>query len=197
MITGTEYQQAVLRTTAVKDQKEMLLLAAVGMSDELGEISQPLRALVADCLTEAATRQLRAIKDECGDWMWYAALATIALEGDFEALISNSFIEWVQRNFSYIVPMKKDDFSANVLLDVVEAVSRFLGLMKKVHFHKHPLAQHIHQIQMALADSVYRFCYLCSLLDIDIRVIMEENKAKLEKRYPQGFDTARSLNRAS
>lgn len=46
-----------------------------------------------------------------------------------------------------------------------------------------------------LGDALWYIAELCEVLDTDIGTVAKLNIDKLEKRYPQGFETNRSINR--
>jgi NTP pyrophosphatase (non-canonical NTP hydrolase) len=65
-------------------------------------------------------------------------------------------------------------------------------------FKKHFFQGHILdtlKIKLELGDILYYFCDLLELLNLDIEDIAEMNNEKLKSRYPNGFETERSVNR--
>jgi NTP pyrophosphatase (non-canonical NTP hydrolase) len=71
----SEYQQAVRRTCAATEQKDMLCLALVGLAGELGEIAEPVKK----ALWSGHNLDLPHLQEEVGDLMWYLGLLCSAL----------------------------------------------------------------------------------------------------------------------
>ena len=65
--------------------------------------------------------------------------------------------------------------------------------IKKVYFQGH--AYDREKITDELGDVLFYFAYLSETLGIRIEKIMEYNVAKRAKRYPNGFEVERSVNR--
>lgn len=65
--------------------------------------------------------------------------------------------------------------------------------IKKAVFHQHGLDRD-HLIK-ELGDVLWYVAALCTKLDIPMSLVMERNIAKLRARYPDGWDTERSINR--
>lgn len=69
-------------------------------------------------------------------------------------------------------------------------------IIKKVSYHDHPL-DYVKKLELKkeLGDVLWYIAYLCSVLDLDMGEIAEENIEKLKLRYPEGFSSERSINR--
>lgn len=70
-------------------------------------------------------------------------------------------------------------------------------IIKKWLFHGHPMDEPtlIH-LQKELGDLAWYFSLVCFAFDMAPAGVLAANIAKLKARYPQGFTTERSLNRA-
>lgn len=65
--------------------------------------------------------------------------------------------------------------------------------LKKVIYHYHTLDRW--KLQKELGDVLWYVAEMCSALNINLEDIMVQNIAKLKERYPEGFETDRSINR--
>lgn len=70
-------------------------------------------------------------------------------------------------------------------------------IIKKWLFHGHPMDEPtlIH-LQKELGDLAWYFALVCFAFDMAPAGVLAANIAKLKARYPQGFSTERSINRA-
>jgi NTP pyrophosphatase (non-canonical NTP hydrolase) len=89
----------------------------------------------------------------------------------------------------------------NILLNCALGLSGETGeindIIKKVLFHSHPLTDELHQKLLdEIGDVAWYLAYLSAALSSDFETIFQRNIAKLQKRYPNGFNTADSLNRS-
>lgn len=70
-------------------------------------------------------------------------------------------------------------------------------IYKKVYFHGHPLDEACMEHLKKEQGDLLWYCMLnCFANGWDPREILAMNIAKLKARYPDGFDTERSINRA-
>ncbi len=70
--------------------------------------------------------------------------------------------------------------------EVVEPIKKFLG-------HGHMLDTS--NLEKELGDLLWYIANLATEFDIDLNMVAEKNVAKLQKRYPNGFTPAASLER--
>lgn len=66
-------------------------------------------------------------------------------------------------------------------------------LVKKFMFHQHPLDRE--KLIEELGDLMWYIAELCATLGASMDEVARGNIEKLRKRYPNGFDPERSLNR--
>lgn len=66
-------------------------------------------------------------------------------------------------------------------------------LIKKGVFHRHGVDAE--KLKNELGDVLWYTAAMCTKLDVDMSTIMEENIAKLRRRYPDGFSSADSVRR--
>lgn len=68
-----------------------------------------------------------------------------------------------------------------------------IDLLKKHEFQKHPLNEDA--IAEELGDVLWYIAQACTSLGLPMDYVMEKNVEKLRKRYPDGFDSERSIHR--
>lgn len=66
-------------------------------------------------------------------------------------------------------------------------------LIKKALFHGHGL--HAEKIKEELGDVLWYVAMIATTMGMSLNEIAEENIAKLSRRYPNGFDKSKSVNR--
>lgn len=66
-------------------------------------------------------------------------------------------------------------------------------LIKKAVFHQHGLDRD--KLIKELGDVLWYVAALCSKLDMTMSLVMQANIDKLQKRYPNGYGSAASINR--
>ena len=66
--------------------------------------------------------------------------------------------------------------------------------IKKAVFHQHGLDRD--ELIKELGDVLWYVAALCTKLDVPMSEVMDRNIAKLLKRYPNGYSSADSINRA-
>jgi NTP pyrophosphatase (non-canonical NTP hydrolase) len=81
----------------------------------------------------------------------------------------------------------------NVALGLCGESGEFADHIKKANFQGHDIDKAY--LIKELGDIQYYIAIGCEKLGIDIEDIMVYNSAKLEKRYPNGFESERSVNR--
>ena len=69
-----------------------------------------------------------------------------------------------------------------------------IEMLKKHVGHGHELDRH--KLAKELGDVLWYIAAIATLNDLDLQTVAELNIAKLEKRYPDGFDPKRSQERA-
>lgn len=68
-----------------------------------------------------------------------------------------------------------------------------IDCLKKHLFHGHPLDKE--KLKIELGDVLWYVATIATTADIELGVVAEANIEKLRGRYPDGFDTERSLHR--
>ena len=89
--------------------------------------------------------------------------------------------------------LSKEDVLINGVMGLCGESGEAIDIVKK-HLHqgheldKEKLIKELGDIAWYMAETAYA-------LDVDLDEVLEKNIAKLKNRYPEGFDTERSLNR--
>ena len=87
------------------------------------------------------------------------------------------------------------DFGAviNASLGLSGEVGELNDMIKKAVFHGHPL--NTEHLEKEIGDIMWYVAMMCESFGFDMAVIAQMNIDKLKARYPEGFDTERSLHR--
>lgn len=81
----------------------------------------------------------------------------------------------------------------NASMGLTGEAGEVVDIIKKYAYQGHELE--IEELTDELGDVMYYLCWLCILLQIDFSEICFNNMNKLTKRYPNGFEAERSINR--
>ena len=82
---------------------------------------------------------------------------------------------------------------SNMVFGIVGETGEVVDILKKHLYQGHDLDKD--HIAEELGDIMFYIVNLCNLLNLDLQTIIEENYNKLLKRYPNGFEVKRSVNR--
>lgn len=82
----------------------------------------------------------------------------------------------------------------NVCFGLAGEVGEVCDAVKKYKYHGHE--EDSEHLKKELGDVCWYIALGCTLLHIDMSQILYENIKKLEERYPNGFSTEKSINRA-
>ena len=81
----------------------------------------------------------------------------------------------------------------NGCLGLAGETGEFLDMVKKWIFHEKPLdSEHL---EKELGDVLWYAAMICKAMGWDLDEVMKKNVAKLQARYPEGFDPEQSANR--
>ena len=81
----------------------------------------------------------------------------------------------------------------NASMGLAGEAGEVVDIIKKYAYQGHELE--VEELIDELGDVIYYLCWLCILLQIDFSEICFDNMNKLTKRYPNGFEAERSINR--
>jgi NTP pyrophosphatase (non-canonical NTP hydrolase) len=79
-------------------------------------------------------------------------------------------------------------------IGLADEAGEVAGAIKKAVFHEHGVDRAA--LIKELGDTAWYLSALCTVLGVNLSEVFERNVAKLEARYPDGFEPARSMNRA-
>lgn len=82
---------------------------------------------------------------------------------------------------------------ANAALGLTGEAGEVADEIKKFLFHGHPLNPE--KVVKGLGDVLWYVALMADLLNVSLDFVMEHNIEKLKRRYPDGFDPVRSINR--
>ena len=98
-----------------------------------------------------------------------------------------------QRLREMIIFNPKIGDALNGALGLTGEAGEVSDMIKKWAFHGHELD--VDHITKELGDVMWYIHLICTAFDISLDIVMQKNIQKLEARYPEGFDTERSLHR--
>ena len=89
--------------------------------------------------------------------------------------------------------LNKDEILINSVMGLCGESGEAIDLMKKHLYQGHPLDRE--KLIKELGDVAWYLAETAWALDISLEDILRGNLDKLKKRYPQGFDAEKSVNR--
>lgn len=86
---------------------------------------------------------------------------------------------------------------SNACMGLAGESGELIDIIKKVIYHGHPSdAEMKNKLRKEIGDVFYYAACLCNLYNWNADVILDENVEKLRKRFPNGFSTKASIERA-
>ncbi|MCY8197906.1 nucleoside triphosphate pyrophosphohydrolase family protein [Bacillus spizizenii] len=92
------------------------------------------------------------------------------------------------------VTMTKHLITANYAMGLAGEAGEVTDLIKKSVFHGHSLDKQ--EAEKEIGDVMHYVAGLATLLGLDMETILDKNIKKLQKRFPNGFNSADSVKRA-
>ena len=89
--------------------------------------------------------------------------------------------------------LSKQEILLNGVMGLCGESGEAIDLVKKHLFQGHGLDRE--KLAKELGDIAWYLAETATALDIPLETILEANIEKLKKRYPEGFDARRSVNR--
>lgn len=89
--------------------------------------------------------------------------------------------------------LSKEELLINSVMGLNGEAGEVIDIVKKHIFHKHPLDKEA--IIKELGDVAWYLAEASYALDVTLEEVLEKNIEKLKKRYPNGFNVNRSINR--
>lgn len=101
-----------------------------------------------------------------------------------------------QNNSKRTMNMELDEeqLLSNMVFGIVGETGEVVDVLKKHLYQGHELD--VDHIEEELGDIMFYMVNLATILELDMETIIKRNYNKLLKRYPEGFDSERSVNRA-
>jgi len=90
--------------------------------------------------------------------------------------------------------MSERDALINGVMGLCGESGEVIDMVKKHVAHGHPLDKE--KLAKELGDVAWYLAETATALDIDLEEVLARNIEKLKKRYPEGFKTENSVNRA-
>ena len=90
--------------------------------------------------------------------------------------------------------LSKKDVLINAVMGLCGESGEAIDIVKKWLAQGHDLDRE--KLARELGDVAWYLAEAATALDMDLETILQGNLDKLAKRYPEGFQTQRSLNRA-
>ena len=163
-----DYQEKAKRTLNHNLPFDMQLATlTLGLVGEFGEIVE---------LTNVASPKIE-IEKELGDFQWYLANLHTVLE-----------FEWEVESYSSFATL--DEFMSNLSVKVMN----FADMVKKVVGHNHEIDRGKFKASLKEISSLTEYM-MVDIFERNPASIRRRNIEKLMERYPDGFDSARSINR--
>lgn len=89
--------------------------------------------------------------------------------------------------------LTREQIISNMIFGINGEVGEVTDILKKHFFHGHDLDEK--HLAEEIGDVMFYIANLANMYEFDLEEIIENNIRKLEKRYPQGFDKEKSINR--
>jgi len=89
--------------------------------------------------------------------------------------------------------MSKKDMLINGVMGLCGESGEAIDIVKKHLAQGHELDRE--KLIKELGDIAWYLAEMATVLDIELEEVLERNIEKLKKRYPEGFDKSKSINR--
>lgn len=186
------YQQLAMRTST--DEHDRVMNGCLGLIGESGEIVDIVKKWSFQSGDDAKLPTEKLL-DECGDVLWYCAELATGLGANLYELYMT-----YQEDFYRDVHNMNCAASLEIVAGrlAAAAVRPFLekydstvdeSITAEAAWQRSQIKVEIVGIMVMIQDILTKFC------DKTLEDAMDHNISKLRKRYPDGFDPERSLNR--
>lgn len=89
--------------------------------------------------------------------------------------------------------LTKEQLLSNMVMGIAGESGEVADVIKKHLYQGHDLD--VAHLKEEIGDVMFYIVNLANVLELDMEEVLEDNINKLRKRYPQGFDADRSINR--
>lgn len=129
----------------------------------------------------------------------FNALSKMPLEPEVNPHIDSitEYAELANRTLAPAVRIHWKDIVLNASTGLASETGEVNEIIKKHFFHGHPLDQDMRDhMKKELGDVIWYWALMCFAFGFDPANVLGTNIAKLKARYPEGFETTRSITRA-
>ena len=88
-----EYQELAMRTANTDDKEKLIINGALGLCGESGEVAD----IIKKWQFQGHKLDLRDIKNELGDILWYVAIMAKAINSDLETIMKGNIDKLMKR----------------------------------------------------------------------------------------------------
>lgn len=176
-----DYQEQALTTIATIGIDETLKMTSVGLLGELIEVSERVTAVVQEA------HEINGIIDEIGDVFWYLAVMSAHCGITFDAIAEDHSERLTKRHAVSISFELHNAFKS--AKSITEALKKYLW-----HGHRFPFRKEIIVSMRVISNSLE---IIAHHYDSSLNEVLEKNIAKLQRRYPNGFDAIKSMERGN
>jgi MazG nucleotide pyrophosphohydrolase domain. len=177
-----EYQELAMRTSP--EGHDRVLNGCLGLMGEAGEIVDLVKKWRFQSV-EGTLFPVEKIVEECGDVLWYCAELLQGLGDDVGRL-------W-KSTYAHIVPRANIPSADKAAARIARAAVKPYNIMYEVpgseRFRRHRTIEMVGEVMYAVYELLRFHCAT------NLENTMARNLGKLRKRYPDGFDPERSMNR--
>lgn len=175
-----EYQKLAMRTSP--DGHDRIKNGCLGLIGESGEIVDIVKKHMFQSKADTPL-PVDKIIDEMGDVLWYCAEIATGMEKNLQSITGQ------KPAFSSF-----DAYTSGFDVDI-ETAAGVAAFFAARAYAAHRFDENCILLRSAVYDVYRSLLELCGLLDTTIEHVAEVNIEKLKKRYPDGFDPERSMNR--
>lgn len=144
--------------------------------------------LLEDNTTLSGEQRIEHLEEELIDGLMYCQHLKNSMRDN---LTANDY----QRMALRTAGEDKTKYLDNAIMGLCGEVGECADIVKKHHFQGHELDRE--KLIDELSDVCWYVALLATALDTSLEDVMKHNVEKLMKRYPEGFDKSRSINRVN
>ena len=177
-----EYQGLAMRTSP--EGHDRVLNGCLGLIGEAGEIVDLVKKWRFQSFKDTPFPKEKLV-EECGDVLWYCAELLQGLGWDVGKLWESAY--------AHLVPRANIPDIATAAARIARAAVKPFNMIYEVPISERTRHQRAIEMTGEVMYAVYELLrYHCAT---NIETAMAINIGKLRKRYPDGFDPERSMNR--